>query len=628
MDTGRCWARPEAGPVRSRRVLWRVLSISWIAPLAIHAALAAGADAAAAGAARIAPDTSAFALGCACSAGNRVSAAEVAPASTSCPIGAECEGAVEPARCSLGEAPASARELSRSVTADGETSSPPLPPPRSAEPFRAPNAIVLKVTERDLNQILRGTLRANGGPVFEGRIHNPSKGMTDLSYRVRVSDPVLKLGGEEQASISFSIREGHLDVGRYERKVAGRMAYCENLGVTVEPDKPVDVTIGVRFAIKGENLQIIPTKVSMPDAEKNFQLIKPSLCRHAPMPTWLLWWIGKPQLKKRLGALDSVLLASARKSAERLDTGSFWKQWDSGEEGRGGDSGGFYLYPDLLDTSHGSVFVSLSASDGPQDGARSPLPVWATSLSNRSFVAVSESFLDAAAGQALSRVTSSPRKSKGNLERLLKSDSVYALIPGLREVDSKDKIYLELKLASAPKVELRSSHRGACSGSPNCPPETGEGRPRGGEFGEIDGTRAGMPASPAVAERESPGDEAVILIKVKDLDLNIRQGGEGGDVLLGSLKVDSGRVGLSPYVNELGGVSFKIVENAWHVSSHGLEFNEELVEATIQEMIFAEAFETNYAPLLPHGLGIGDSRLTPQAIRVVGNHLVVEFSGL
>lgn len=474
--------------------------------------------------------------------------------------------------------------------------------------FYDSNAIVVNVTEADLNRILQGSLHAWGGPEFAGSKLKFGKGLSDLRYHVSVSEPVLRLGPDGEAVVTFSIREARLDIGRYERTVGKRLAYCENLGVTVDPDRPVEVTLGLRFAIEGENLRIIPTTVSIPDAEKNFHLVKPTRCRNGPLPTWLLWWIGKSRLRHRLGTLDDVLLSSAQKSASKMDGDLLWKQWELGTAENREDGGSLYLHPGLLDTSRGALFMSLAASDSPRDAEPPRTPDWAADLADRSFLAVSEPFLDAASGYALSRISSLPRKPSGNMAKLLKSDAVCALIPGLRTLESKDELFFAFKLGDAPRVELRRIASLSSIASPS---------------GDGSETRN----APTSTEDANP-DRAVIAIHVSNLELGIWRAAEGGDVHLGSLKIDSGDVALAPYANPLGGISFELVENQWTVSSSGIEFDEELVAATIQELIFGEAFETRYAPLLRSGLGIGDARLVPRAFRVIDNHLVIEFAGL
>src|ERR1043166_7292976 len=51
------------------------------------------------------------------------------------------------------------------------------------EPFEECGAVVVSVTESDLNSILKGSIHSLGGPVFEGQSQDPSKGIYDLRYK-------------------------------------------------------------------------------------------------------------------------------------------------------------------------------------------------------------------------------------------------------------------------------------------------------------------------------------------------------------------------------------------------------------------------------------------------------------
>jgi hypothetical protein len=82
-------------------------------------------------------------------------------------------------------------------------------------------------------------------------------------------------------------------------------------------------------------------------------------------------------------------------------------------------------------------------------------------------------------------------------------------------------------------------------------------------------------------------------------------------------------VAVVPFANVLGGISFRIVENQWHVSSDGLEFDDDLVAATLQELTFGKIFATTYAPLLLRALHLGGTEFLPQSFAVNGNYLVI-----
>jgi hypothetical protein len=489
-----------------------------------------------------------------------------------------------------------------------------IPSTRAAAPgtgrYAEPNAVLVNVTESDLNRVLSGTLLAGGGSFFEGSLTSLSKGFSDVHYRASVSDPVLKLSPDGEAVVSVSIREARLTIGRYERRTGRKVAYCENLGATVEPGRPVDVALSLRFAIEGENLRVVPTGVSIPDAEKNIQLIKPSRCKNGPLPTWLLWWIGKPRLRRRLGSLEDVLLASVKESASRLDGGLFLKRWDLGASPERGEGEGLLLRPDHLDTSRGALFMSLAASDAPGAPVNAAIPEWAAPLADRTYVSVSESFLNAISRQALSRISLLPREPGTNMQKLIESDAFLALVPGARGIEEREKLYLTFRLGAAPEVALRSV------------PLSDTALATGDE-GDEAGARAGSDRSADGRE----GEGATMSVHLSGLEMQLWEAAAAGNVLLGTVTIDSGDVTLSPRANPLGGISFEVLSNDWVVSSNGIEFNEELIAAAIQEMIFAEAFESRYAPLLRAGLGVGDARLMPRSVRVVERHLIVEFAG-
>ena len=48
-------------------------------------------------------------------------------------------------------------------------------------------------------------------------------------------------------------------------------------------------------------------------------LVGPTRCTNSFFPTWFLWWIGKPFIRRTVGELDDALLRRARRSAARLE---------------------------------------------------------------------------------------------------------------------------------------------------------------------------------------------------------------------------------------------------------------------------------------------------------------------
>jgi hypothetical protein len=181
--------------------------------------------------------------------------------------------------------------------------------------------------------------------------------------------------------------------------------------------------------------------------------------------------------------------------------------------------------------------------------------------------------------------TSRPdRKSGSNVRKLKASDAVYALLPGLRKIDSKDKISFEVTFPSAPRFE----------------------------FHRLDDPKAA-----------ASGSGALIRVFLTGMEIHVRKNEGGKTALLGTVHVDSARMAVVPFANVLGGISFRIVENQWSVSSQGLEVDEDLVAATLQELAFGKIFATTYEPLLLRALHLGGTEFLPQSFAVNGRYLVI-----
>jgi hypothetical protein len=96
-----------------------------------------------------------------------------------------------------------------------------------------------------------------------------------------------------------------------------------------------------------------------------------------------------------------------------------------------------------------------------------------------------------------------------------------------------------------------------------------------------------------------------------------------GDEPLGALSIDSARLAVAPYRNLLGGISFDVVENDWVLSSRGIEFDEETLAATFQELFFGEMFETSYEPVAQRSFDLGETAFQPGYFRLLGHYLVI-----
>ena len=429
--------------------------------------------------------------------------------------------------------------------------------------------MLLNLSERDLNRILVDSFRRNGGPDFEGGKARVSSSVADLRYRASLSDPLLRLGDNGAAWLSLSILDANVRIGRLEHKIGPRQAQCEEAGLDVDPSRPLEMELALDLAIENGGLRLHPKSVEIPDAGERLQLIKPTHCEHALLPKWFIWWVGKPFLRRSLGNLDEIVLKRARKSAARFES----KEQEVLKRGVGAD---LHLVPGTLDTSGGSLLLGLSATAEPADAPPGGAMIPRSQLPHDSFVGVSESLVNEVARRVLASKPESRRLSAGNVRKLIASDAVYALIPGLRGVGAKEGLYFEVAYPKPPRFEFRQD----------------QGR-------------------------------AVIRVLLSDLAISIRRGEGDRAKLLGTLRVDSGRMAVTPVVGPLGGVSFKMVENQWRVSSSGLEFNDDLVAATLQELTFGKIFETSYAPLLTRALKLGQTEFLPRSFAVIDRYLVI-----
>jgi hypothetical protein len=462
----------------------------------------------------------------------------------------------------------------------------------SAAAFHEPNAVVINLTERDLNDLLREVFVSAGGSRVHGVRERVSKGVFDLRYEAELSEPVLKLGEEGRFSLRFDIRSADVQIGRLERRIGKRLARCENAGVAVDPERPVELSLDLRFELEDGELRLVPDAVRLDDSRKDFRLIKPTRCENAILPRWLLWWVGKPRMRRRIGQLDEVLLAKAQSGADNLNgsSGLLREQWES-------EDGEFHLYPRALDTSDGSLLLTLAGSNLASPTVPAESPAWVVERRSGSFLALSETFLNSVLRFNFPEGTSEPRKPSGPWRKLFRSRSLYTLIPGLRGIDTSD-LHFTLSF-SAPEIELESIPVADAA---------------------LDPTLVGEPVV-------SDGERALFRVNLSDFELKIWQIDEVGRSVLGTLSIDSGRIGVVPFFNILGGISFGLVENEWALSSSGIEFSEHLLAATIQEMVFAQMFETRFEPLAREALRIGDVELPTGGFRVIDDYLVIELGG-
>ena len=489
-------------------------------------------------------------------------------------------------------------------------------PARAGTIYREPDAVLINIPEHDLNLILHQAFRSIGGPRFEGRKAKVSRSVKNLEYHVELSEPVLELGENGKVSLDLAIRHADLRIGRMERKIHGRLVSCENAGLTVDATHPVGVRLALQFLIVAGELRIVPQDVRVSDAH-NIRLVRPSRCRRAPLPTSVLWWFAKARLRREIKHLDGILLGRAQQSAEKLDqeAGLLGKPWAIGSLGSQDHKESAYLAPQSVDTSRGSLFLSLEGSNSDQPRASSspssssappsePASLsrsldWVSSRSDRPFVGISRSFLSAVLRSALSGAGEIPRRPRGDLTRIMKSSSIYTLIPGLRGVKNKENVFLTFAFSSAPEIEFETLS------APDSVPD-----PAGAE-----------------THQAEPRDRVVIRIHLSGIEMSVWEDQGDRNTLLGTLQIDGGTVGAVPYPNMLGGVSFQLVENEWSASSSGIEINDTLFAATLQELVFAEMFGTLSEPVWREGLAVGGSRPMAERFSTAGDYLVVDLAG-
>lgn len=456
--------------------------------------------------------------------------------------------------------------------------------------FHEPSAVVVNLTEADLNHVLRELFVSAGGAHLTGESERVSKGVFGLSYEADLSVPELTLGDGGRASLDLAIERADVRIDRLEGRIGSRKAHCENAGLAVDPERPLELSFALRFSIEGGGLRVIPESVRLDDARTDFRLIKPTRCENALLPRWLLWWIGKPQLRRRAEQLDEVLLARLRSGADDLNgsSGLLAKSW----EGDGGET--FRLYPRQVDTAGGSLLLTLAGGSTEVENTTTGNPPWVDGRRSGSFLALSGSLLDRLAELTFPEGEVEPSKPTGQLRKLFRSDSLFTLIPGVRGLDV-DTLSFTLKL-TPPRFTLRS----------------------------VEEDEAGLDSTLLGEAAGSAGPRAALGIELAGVELKIWQAREDEYDALGTLTIDSGRFTVVPFFNLLGGISFELIENDWKLSSSGIAFNEHVLAATLQEFVFGEIFETRVEPLARGALKIGDVELGGGGFRVVEDYLIIE----
>jgi hypothetical protein len=444
--------------------------------------------------------------------------------------------------------------------------------PPAVPPFHDANAVLVNLTEADVNAILLDAFHAAGGPSFAGTEEKVSSSMTGLHYAAEFREPVLSLGPDGAARLSFGIERADLRVDQIESKLGGTSIRCEGIGAKLDPTRPLDISLDLQFVLENQDVRIVPRGAVLSDARQSFQLVKPR-CSSSFVPTWLLWWVGKPRLKKQLDDLDELLLASVRRSVAQLDEredGLLHRRLPVG-------SRELLVYPRLLDTGHRSIWMAFGGADAKEllvAASDAPAPAGLTAGRGGSWLAVSESTANAVLELVYgdwTRPTASPR---GTLRKVFQSHAVLGLVPGLRKMDDREELGWGVRFGSVPRIEFRQE-----------------------------------------------GDRPIVELHLSGVELEIAR----GETTLGTLSIDRGTIAAVPRPTPLGGIALDIVRNDWEVSSRGIEFNEPLLAGTIQELIFGELFATRYEPLARGALTVAETHFEPTGFAVVDGYLVIEL---
>jgi hypothetical protein len=458
---------------------------------------------------------------------------------------------------------------------------------------RTPDAVVVRLTEADANRFLVGAFRAKGGPVFTGSRADAGRGMHGVSYELRLSEPILALGstGAPSMSLSFDILDADVTIERIERKILGQLARCEGAGLFVEPGRPLALALDLGLVVADGDLRLVPLEARSPGAREAIHLIKPERCRNTVVPTWLLWSLGKSHLRRSVERVDRLLLDRARRAAADLaQDGLVREEWIVG-------STRFRLEAQSVATDGGALTVSfdgLRGAAGDERGISGPPAVRPALPADRSAIAISERLVNEAIGAAFDGLSAKARTPSGDLKRLVRSEAVLALIPGLRDLEVRSGLQFQLRLGTPPHVRFAASVP-----SDPCP--------------SADVEQVALPAA----------DRAVVTVEVENVALDVLRPTDGEPQHLGTLTIDRGRVRAVPFVNRINGIAFEPVENSWRLSSTGIAFDEPLLAATIQELVFGILFETRTEPLAPEGFRVGNARLAARSFTATDGYLVV-----
>ncbi len=443
---------------------------------------------------------------------------------------------------------------------------------RSEERTASPTLAVVNLSERDLERVLENRWLRGGRWTIEGNSKQPKPGVQDLRYRAVVGNSSIRLAAGGRVSLRFDLEDAELQVARFERRLLGARARCEELRVSLDPEPAVVGEFEARFAIDHGALRVSPESLEVANLEAAIRIDPTLRCRHAWIPDWLLRAAGRSRVRRTFRQLDESLLTRARREASRIDEAGGVVRLDSNR---------LALQLQRLDTAHHALWLGLGAesANGALDASTTDAEPVGPSAKH-SFVALSPEIGRRILHDVVARADGRPRVPSAHFLNLVKSDAFVALFPSLTL--GRERLRFALRFESLPTFEFLEP-----------------------------------PASSG--DRARPG----IRIELSGLVLDLYDGDESESTRIGSVFVRRGRLTLAPFVGPRGGLSFDVVDNDWRLEGRGVAIADEVFAATLQELVFGEAFETTFEPLARTLLATGAGRIALESIEVRNAWLVV-----
>ena len=230
-------------------------------------------------------------------------------------------------------------------------------------------------------------------------------------------------------------------------------------------------------------------------------------------------------------------------------------------------------------TSEGALFVRFAGSTEDESGVGPAPDPSIGPAADRSFVALSEGLANALLDLTLGKLAALPIRPGGNTGKLLRGGRGRALLPGLAG-EQVGELAFVIRFLTPPRLA----------------------------FDAVPGE----------------GKRALIRLSFANVEIELRDEGAPEGRSLGTIVLEAGEVSVVPYLSVLGGVSLELIDNDWLVSASGVEVNERLLAAAIQELVFSRMFRTRYEPLARGDLRIGDSDIEPRYFSVEGPYLVID----